>query len=208
MAHTVSVLTPSRERVEMLKTSLESLGDVYEHLVYVDDDDPQLKEYEKLEIPNMQMVIGERYNYQRLQEYYNQLAEMATGDWLLIWNDDTIMHTEHWTHWIQEFDSNEPLVLNIHYDNNNYFPLISRAFYDALGHISLSPNSDSWVKEIAVKLGMHRNCFEHIYTEHTRDNIDDKTARNSKHIAPIMGGVHADMRHKEMLDDIKKLKEM
>lgn len=208
MAYTVSSLTPSRDRPELLKSSIESLGKLKEHLVYVDEDDPQLEEYKKLKIPGMKMVIGKRHNYYALQNYYNELAEMATGDWLLIWNDDAVMHTEDWTQHIQEYDPQKPAVLNIHFENNNYFPLVSRKFYETLGHISLSPHNDSWVQEIAQALDIHYNAFEHIKTEHIRDQLEDATMMNSKAIAQDTGFEHANMRNREMRDDIEKLRQL
>jgi hypothetical protein len=44
------------------------------------------------------MFFGPRIGkgYDSLHEYYNELASKATGDWLMLWNDDAVMETEGW----------------------------------------------------------------------------------------------------------------
>ena len=97
----ISVLVPSRERPELLARSLDSLGEGdLEVLVRVDEDDPRLEGYSRF--PGL--IVGPRHGYRRLNHYYNELAERARGDWLLLWNDDSFMETPDWIDIVRSFD--------------------------------------------------------------------------------------------------------
>lgn len=204
MAKTVSVMLPSRERAELAQSSIKSLGKVHEVLLAVDDDDPQLEDYKK--IKGVKLLIEPRHGYRGLNEYYNKMCLESTGDWVLLWNDDAVMHTPNWQEYIQDVDHTVPAVINIHFENNNWFPLVSRPFFETLGWFSRSPANDSYVKEIAEQLGIHHDRFENIQIEHLRETLDDETAKNSKEIAIETGGTHASTRNKEMKEDIATLR--
>jgi len=106
----VSVLVPTRGRPDSLFRSVESLltlaarTDLVEVLCALDDDDPRLGEVlERLAHlgklwPETTFVwkILERRGYSRLNEYFNELAADALGEWLLLWNDDAFVETESW----------------------------------------------------------------------------------------------------------------
>ncbi len=130
----ISVLVPSRERANALKESLASLGPVGEVLVRIDGDDTQIADYVSMKA--LKLLIGPRLGYEHLNEYYNDMADIAEGDWLMLWNDDCIMKTPDWQEKINKHDPTRPCVLNIHKPGHNYFPIVSRAFYEALGQFS------------------------------------------------------------------------
>lgn len=101
MTTTVSVLLPSRGRPESLRESVESLRaladrpDWIEILVAADPDDAVTDLVaQQLGLPCW--IAPERYGYARLNEYFNALAGMAGGDWVLLWNDDARMLTVGW----------------------------------------------------------------------------------------------------------------
>jgi len=152
----VSILCPSRQRVELLKKSIESLGNGnFEILIAVDNDDPQVKEYRRVAkgYKNRRLFVCKPHGYSELHEYFNLLASEAKGDWLMLWNDDATMETDGWVKVVSKQDHTKPLVLNIWHEVNNLFPLISRAWYEVIGHYSFNTHADSWVQQIGERSG-------------------------------------------------------
>lgn len=126
-----------------------------EILIRVDEDDPRLGEYLQFCTP----LIGASHGYGGLHVYYNQLAERAKGDWLLLWNDDCIMETKEWTDIVHLYDG-KMVVLNpaTNHDNwtidMNVFPIVPRKMVELMGHFSLSTHNDSWVEDVARRAGI------------------------------------------------------
>ena len=158
----ISVLCPSRGRASSLRDSAFGIIDrassreQVEVLVALDPDDPE----EDL-APYLTQGAGrirywtapERYGYAQIHRYYNHLAAMARGEWLLLWNDDARMLTDGWDEIIH---AQPPGVLFLgvnHGGGGNFFPAWPKAWSDAWGHASLSPNIDVWVSEIGARLG-------------------------------------------------------
>lgn len=153
---TISVLVPSRERPELLKRSIDSLGDGdLEVLVALDDDDPRLADYAGLGT----VLVGPRHGYGSLHSYYNQLAARASGDWLFLWNDDCVMETENWIDVIRSYDGHM-VVLNPRTNHDNWkidmnvFPILPRKMVQLMGHFSLSRHNDSWIEYVARDAGI------------------------------------------------------
>lgn len=184
----ISVLLPSRGRPESLRASVGSLLDLAadmsaaEILVAMDPDDAPTLESGMWSTPAWPedavvrpWVAPERYGYAQIHRYYNQLATMASGDWLLLWNDDATMRTAGWD---KVIGGQEPGVLWLASNQGPYyFPAWPRAWSDAWGHVSLSPNVDVWVSEVGTRLGLARPVPAEIL--HDRKDItgghDDQT---------------------------------
>jgi hypothetical protein len=156
----ISVLLPSRGRPKALVDSIDSLLNHAERpggieiLIAADPDDPATA---RADIPWQATVwtAPERYGYDRLHEYVNRLANRATGDWLMLWNDDARMLTEHWDTLVAE---HPPAALWPHSNDVpgcNTFPLWPRTWTQTLGHVSLSPHCDSWIQHLGTELGLH-----------------------------------------------------
>src|SRR5690606_13600849 len=138
----------------LARKSLDSLGTGdFEVLVYFDFDDPQRHEYR---LPNVRATEGARYGYDNLHKYYNVLAAQARGQWLMLWNDDAIMTTENWADIIHAPDHTIPQVLTVFHPVNNLFPIISRPFYETLGHFSLNTHADSWAQQVGERSGTQK----------------------------------------------------
>lgn len=100
----ISVLLPSRKRLESLEESINSLRNTansptnLEILVACDPDDvPTFKKAKKL--VDYAFQTDARYGYSNLHWYYNELSDASTareGDWKLLWNDDAVMTTRGW----------------------------------------------------------------------------------------------------------------
>jgi hypothetical protein len=154
----ITVLVPSRERPEPLARSIASLGaDDLEVLVSVDEDDPRLDDY--LCLPGIDVIVGPRHGYRALHHYYNELAARATGEWLLLWNDDCIMQTPDWREVVSGYDG-QMVVLNPNTNHDNWtidmnvFPIFPRRLVEVIGHVSLSRHNDTWIESIARDAGI------------------------------------------------------
>ncbi len=203
----VSVLLPSRNRSAMCEKSIHTLGskDV-EILIYVDYNDPDLASYILLGNDFTTIVIGPRYTYKKLHEYYNLLSKMAKGDWLMLWNDDAEMLTYNWTDKLPAVD--KPMVVNFNENPlDNLFPVISRQMYETMGHFSLSPHNDSWVQDIANELGIH-TYIPGVQVKHLRDIIEDDTKKETQSAYSETSPLHYSHDIQELMQiDIQKIKE-
>lgn len=156
----VSVMVPSRGRVELLKRSLESLLNTcdlalnrqVEIIVRVDDDD---KETERFLLHNTHlfttMITGSRgKGYADLHNMYNEMCRMARGRFLFLWNDDATMLTPGWdleiaAHTDDKLCYLRSWVADTRGRDQFLFPIVHRSFYDVLGHFSLSAHNDTYI---------------------------------------------------------------
>lgn len=147
----VSVLLPTRKRPEKLAKSIASLrdnatGDI-EILVAVDPDDSCDADADRV------LTTSERYGYGRLQRYYDELSFAASGEWLLVWNDDAVMETPGWDRVIAAQPRDRVLKpASNHAENLNPFPVVPAWMPSAAGHFSLSPHNDTWWEEVSRSL--------------------------------------------------------
>jgi hypothetical protein len=168
----ISVLVPSRQRAELLKDSVKTwLHPDVEVLVVIDDNEPEEVEYEQ--IPNIQLFKSKQHGYENLHEYYNYLSSKAKGDWLMLGNDDAFMLTEDWPLKIKE-DPTFPQVLNVWNERDNLFPIISKAWYEAVGHFSLNTHADSWVQQVAELIDKSK-FVPGIEIKHHGEEMNDET---------------------------------
>lgn len=159
----ISVIVPSRNRPKELLTSLKSLR-LAEHgmeaLVWLDNDDPKLEHYKELfgSNPNVRLFVKERVGYIKFHIMLNFLSSQAKYDWIFEFNDDAYMDDPKWfdilSNFLKDFDpKREPVVINIWGQGeviSNLFPIVSRAYINALGHFALSPNCDDWVRMVGT----------------------------------------------------------
>jgi hypothetical protein len=127
-------------------------------------------------------IIGEPHGYTGMATYYNELAATASGDWLLIFNDDALMQTPGWDAIIE---SRGPGLKNLSIDNNHgrayaCFPCVPKRWFDICGHLALDTRVDSWLQQVAQAT----DCFveeNDVFILHDRydltGNNDDETFR-------------------------------
>lgn len=165
-------MCPTRRRWELLFGSLASLRDLadapsqVEYLVAHDSDDvpPDLDWSPSVKF----WQAPERYGYAGLHYYYNQLALLARGDWLFLWNDDAVMHTRGWDTVVV---NHKPAHLFTRHDGPmhcNAFPIWPAEWTHILGHVSLGCFCDSWLQWIAEQLGTQQQVD--IYLTHQTPN--------------------------------------
>lgn len=183
----ITVLLPSRKRPELLKTTIQGLRLLadspteVEVLVGADRDDEATAQA-AMDM-DCAVITFDRHGYANLHEYYNRLASVASGEWLLLWNDDAVMTTQSWDSIIEK--EQHPAVLNLpsnHDRNLCCFPCVSRSLVRAWGHFSLSPHCDSWVHEVGMNAGIHR--YVPVHVRHERFDMtgqnNDETYRESQ----------------------------
>ena len=177
----ISVLLPTRNRPQLLRRSIDSLldcadePDSVEILLAVDTDArvPLFRGQGQV------WVAPERYGGTRMHEYYNHLAKLASGTWLMIWNDDALMLTEHWDSIVREHPGQ---CLWMEHDGSgtqhcNMFPVWPRAWTQLTGHVADgSPRVDTWIQEVAELLD--RQVKVPIQVSHT--SPDDLTYREGR----------------------------
>ena len=180
----ISVLIPSRGRPKSLAGSADSLlslaanPDQVEILAAIDPDDEPAYAGLRDEGRIRFWTAPERYGYMRLERYYNHLAAMAQGSWLLgTWNDDARMLTQGWDEIIEAQD---PAVLWLGcttMGGGNFWPAWPAAWTRALGHVALVSNVDVWMSEIGRRLGRERQIPVEVF--HDRKDVtgghDDAT---------------------------------
>jgi hypothetical protein len=173
----VSIILPTRGRPQALARSIDSLrqtavSDSFEILLRVDEDDAET--IDRFVGPRCcRAWVGERYGYRGLHRYVNELCEIAFGEWLFLWNDDALMQTKGWDEIIARYTSRF-LLLNPdsnhhnHASGNSIFPIIPRAWFERLGHCSLSNHNNTWVELVAQRLGI----FEDVPIQILHDRCD------------------------------------
>lgn len=139
--HKVSVLVPTRQRLEQLQAMRESFDrttDGRAELVFrVDADDIETLELLAAE----RLVVGPRLEgYRSLPAFYNELVPVATGDVFLCGNDDMLFQTPGWPSLVLEAANRYPDGLFnfgvATYNADHYpFSIVSRALTERLGFL-------------------------------------------------------------------------
>jgi hypothetical protein len=176
----LSVLVASRGRVEGLKRSLASFGwekgrtlPNIEFLIAVDSDDPQIKDY-KREFDGLTIIECPRFGYGDLHKYYNKLAKLSVGDWLLNWNDDATITLGDWMGELDKADHTQPYTAQP--AGYSPFPLMSRKLYEIVGHFSEGALIDRYLLGLGEKSGRHIYIGGSVKIDH--DRVDDQTKRD------------------------------
>lgn len=156
----ISVIFASRGRPESLARTVSLLFDLaadpagVEAIVAVDPDDEETRDARMP--PRLQFwTAPERFGYQRLHDYLNPLAKMASGTWCLWFNDDMIMKTPGWDRIIA---AQRPAILwphANHVHHANIVPAWPRAWSDALGHVSPTTHMDTYLQRLGEMLNRH-----------------------------------------------------
>lgn len=169
----ISVLCPTRERVSglarlvgsMLRTAHDSTR--IQVLCYVDSDDRQLEKYLAYarRHPRVKLIVGAPVG---VPATWNALAGVATGDLMVMANDDQFYVDFGWDlaldRTVAEYHQRYPDgVYCLYFDGGQYpqggadFPIVSRAWYVALGYYSTERfqqwQAERWIFDIAERIG-------------------------------------------------------
>jgi hypothetical protein len=181
----ITFLLPTRGRTETLKRSIESVLSLADDPATVqiaigfDRDDPETYDYFVEHIRPLFAQYGAGYvvakfnpmGYVNLHKYSNKLAEHAgTSEWLIVWNDDTVMQTPGWDTVIRSYTGQFKLLAFHTHNDHPYsiFPIVPREWYNLLGYISPHPTQDGWVSQQAYML----DIWERIPVDVLHDRFD------------------------------------
>jgi len=180
----VAILLPTRGRTEMLERSLKTLIDLADTpskiqlILGLDNDDATgIKHFTDVIQPwldttdvEYSALTFDPLGYGRLNQYINKLADNADADWFFFWNDDAVMETQGWDSIIASYTGQFKL-LSVHTHNDHpysIFPIVPKAWYTTLGHLSQHQMNDAWLSQIAYKL----DIYERIPVWATHDRLD------------------------------------
>lgn len=190
-SYSVAVLLPTRSRTHALTTSVVSIVEKAAdasriQIIFGFDNDDQTGlnhfvnhiqpwlddrdiDYEALAFDSM--------GYAGLNKYYNELAKSADADWLFVWNDDAVMETTGWDLEIEKY-TGQFRLLKVHTHNEHpysIFPIIPRAWFDYLGHLSRHQMIDAEISQTAFMLDLMTVInvdVTHNQVELTKDSTD------------------------------------
>ena len=180
----VAILLPTRGRTEMLERSLKTLIGLADTpskiqlILGLDNDDATgIKHFTDVIQPwldttdvEYSALTFDPLGYGRLNQYINKLADNADADWFFFWNDDAVMETKGWDNIIASYTGQFKL-LSVHTHNDHpysIFPVVPKAWYTTLGHLSQHQMNDAWLSQIAYKL----DIYERIPVWATHDRLD------------------------------------
>lgn len=195
----VSVLIPTRKRSKLAIDAIESLIEKssdfsnFEIVIRCDDDDnqsPDLFEYFYSKYAGKDLkittLIGPRYGYRRMHEYFNEMITRSCGDWIFPFCDDSIMMTNNWDKALERHCKHFA-VLNPqtnHHRDLGYilplYPIVPRKMIEIIGTWP-EYHADTIFGFIAAKLHFFINIP--IFIQHNRFDIvnsePDETTRDA-----------------------------
>jgi len=187
-----SVLIPSRDRIDILKNSINSLlnnannSENIQILIKFDFDDEQsIKRFSELNLRKQDVVLfGNRFRgYKDHHLFLNDLAKLAEGEFLFTWNDDTTMLSKDWDLEIQKY-SGQFIVLKPQHNMKtllefNGNPIYPKKWADLCGHVAMNCHTDNWIDEISINLKIKQEVqiFIRNDAKHWGGFVDDQTYR-------------------------------
>ena len=201
----ISILLPTRKRFKYLVAAVNSLLDTchnpnnLEILFLFDDDDKEtINDFNSWDKQfNHDTIITERLGYAGMHEYNNMLAEISSGDWIFLWNDDSRMSSTNWDELILEGYKDKFVFLspknlnNVQYTSTqSMFPIFPKKWYNITGRLSPYQQSDTYLNQVAYRL----NIFQYeprIFHEHgdfditTENRIQDEVTAEIQYKARV-----------------------
>jgi hypothetical protein len=193
--YNIAVLLPTRGRTDQLTRSVDSAINNAKNLDKIqfifgfdNDDDVGLEHFANIIQPLLDShdvayeALGfESMGYAGLNQYYNVMAKHADADWLFVWNDDAVMNTSNWDQVISKY-TGQFRLLKVHTHNEHpysIFPIVPRAWFELMGHLSRHQMIDAELSQISYML----DVIEIIAVDVTHDqseltgNKDDTSKR-------------------------------
>lgn len=183
MFEKVSVLVPTRGRVERLRRMLSSYDattrgaeELSELVFRVDEDDLETQELLRAHVT----IVGPRMSgYASLPAFFNELAARATGDVLMCGNDDMVFKTPRWAVKILAEANRHPdgvfdFGMRTHNEAHYPFATVSKKVVEALGFI-FDPRifwGDIFLRDAMQALGRCRMLDVEIAHEWAGDSPD------------------------------------
>jgi len=214
----LSIILPSRKRVEMLNEtlySIYSLADLnnpnFEVIIKVDFDDHETLDYIKNwsnEYENLYFIINSRKKgFLNLVDFLEDMIDLAKGKYILAANDDMMFKTQNWntilTKCLTDFKIYFPYV-------NGYresFWCIPKELYTTLGHVAPHNQTDTYLNWLGQVLGIVE-YIDDIELYHKFD-YEDETASDKVDVIDINYASRDYHRNSpEFKEDIKILQKL
>lgn len=139
----ISILLPSRGRINETRQSLESLYNLCEDIrnfeicVRIDDDDLESKNlFDEFSsnYNNVVVKVGPRLGYHSLNVLYDETLELSDrdADYIYVWGNDNIMLSQNWDSMIKECTKENPVVVWPYKKQNELyycFPIINKRWF-------------------------------------------------------------------------------
>lgn len=135
----VSVLVPTRHRIERLRTLLDSYErtvvgaeDASELVFKVDSDD--LGTYAFLHGQHSLAFSSRGKGYDDMASFFNEMATLSSGDVIMLGNDDMVFQTPHWAPAILEVANRYPdglFDIGVSTLNETHYPFATISRYAA-----------------------------------------------------------------------------
>ena len=197
-----SILTPTRNRPEKCERVVKSVKNTtkehgrVELLFYVDNDDPSMGKYRKIEevyttnFLRIKMLEGKPKS---VSKSWNDIAAISNGDYMIMGNDDLTYETIGWDNKLEQHlrklpDPYHMCWVNDDINGNKHcaFPIISREWYKTVDYFAPGVfhfgYNDTWVYDIAKRIGRHKYfsdiLVQHRHFSHHPSERDDTTDRN------------------------------
>jgi acetolactate synthase small subunit len=221
----ISIIFPTRKRYDLFVKSTNSLiencSDLnnLEILVAMDDDDVETVQKTKEYIadkPFIKLYVSERHFYRNLNLYVNATSKDATGEFLLLWNDDCMMTSKDYDLVMDKYKNKfvvvNPLVTNqtdyCRQENRMLFPIIPKKWIDVTGRWSNSGACDSWVELISNDLNL--SVYEDdIQIFHEREFIQDEITIESHPDKNFIAyfSFFTEEKHNERMEDLRLIRD-
>lgn len=194
-----SILCPTRNRSGRCKAYAESIfktatrPDRVELLLYVDNDDPHKGQYQGWTsgMSNVILVIGEPIS---VSKSWNVIARKATGNILMMGNDDLFHETSGWDVRLDEETAKFPDEIYCIWVNDKHkgdklctFPTVSRKWYETVGYFAPGVffffRNDTWIQDLGRRID-RLHYVPNVTIEHRHWSYgfekDETTLRNRK----------------------------
>jgi glycosyltransferase involved in cell wall biosynthesis len=161
----LSIILPSRKRVEMLNEtlySIYSLADLnnpnFEIIIKVDFDDHETLDYIKNwsnEYENLHFIINSRKKgFLNLVDFLEDMMDLAKGKYILVANDDMIFKTQNWNTILNKCLTDFKVYFPYVNGYRESFWCIPKELYTVLGHIAPHNQTDTYLSWLGQVLGI------------------------------------------------------
>jgi hypothetical protein len=161
----ISIILPSRKRVEMLNEtlySIYSLADLnnpnFEIIIKVDFDDHETLDYIKNwsnEYENLHFIINSRKKgFLNLVDFLEDMMDLAKGKYILAANDDMMFKTQNWNTILDKCLTDFKIYFPFVNGYRESFWCIPKELYTVLGHIAPHNQTDTYLNWLGQVLGI------------------------------------------------------
>jgi hypothetical protein len=162
----------------------------------------------------MKLIIGERYYYDGLYKYFNDMYKESNANLLFLWNDDAIMKTKNWDKNLKETYEKENFKyviykFKVNYNNPMPFPISSKNISELLGHYSPCANCDSYLLYVGNGAKIIKNVnmeAYHIRADKKWPGYEKLYIENDKVVKKCSKIFHSEGNKKIINESIKKIK--